>query len=65
MEKTSKEIIENYAHDFRDMPMSQENLEKMLWQFWKESEQEMRQSHLDQFCARIDSHGFKEWYRNS
>ena len=63
--KTPKELVESYAHDYRDMTLSQEGLEKMLWEFWNESEKGNRHTHLEQFMSRIDSQGFKEWYFKS
>lgn len=63
-EKTIKGIIENYAHDFRNMPMSEEELTKVLWDFWREQEEVSCKEHLSQFTSRIKSYGFSKWYFN-
>jgi hypothetical protein len=60
-----QKTISVYAHDYRDMKMNEEELTKMLWAFWRESEKQNREAHIDQFCATIDSFGFKEWYHKT
>ncbi len=60
--KTLQEVIKNYAHDYRDMKLNQEELAKMLWAFWREQEPHSKSEHLDYFCSSIDSYGFKNWF---
>lgn len=57
-EKTIKNIIENYAHDFRDMKLTQEELAKMLWEFLEEQEKVSRKADLKQFMSKVDSMDF-------
>ena len=38
-----EQIIDNYAHDFRDMPMTEDALKAMLLSFLKEQFEELKE----------------------
>jgi arsenate reductase-like glutaredoxin family protein len=59
--KTRQEWIEIYAHDYRDMTLSQVDLEKMLTDFVQETDKLCREDTIKMVMSRIDSHGFYEF----
>lgn len=57
-----KTIIENYAHDYGDLDMSQDDLVQMLWDVYDEIQKVDKKNHLGQFQALVDSRAFADLF---